>query len=655
MLLASQIAHGQSSQDKVLQLETALAGASTYQDSIKEMRGLAWYHMRHNLSEAEKWTLSFQEKAKLKGDPHTSAVSKHYLGLIRRFEGNYAAALPLFKQALTWYQSDRKYQPSQLGALFNLGVINQEIGDYEKALSYFYEEHALAKELDVQTGRANTLNSIGVTFRKIGNFEKALQIYNEAIPYAVKEGDRATQANLLSNRAMVKYDLGDNQGAIADNFASLKIDKQDDYKKGMSASYLRLARIYLKVGKLNQALSYAEACFDLIADSDFLQDMVESKFLLAEVYYGMKDFRSAEEFATAAYEQARAHNLLETMRMCKELLAKTYAQTNRFALAYKAQIDMNSLEAKLGKQEQIALVKNLEIRHEVDQQQQALERLQSENELKQKDLQKQKKLRTILLIALALAIATIVLVQRILSLRLYAQRLRSERNDSQKEQKIQQILATNRLTRLNAMIQGQEIERTRIAKDLHDGLGGLLSSVKIHFLSVQRQIEALNKLIPFDKASLMLDEACEEVRRIAHNMIPEALEQLGLQAAILDMTQTLEEKGYEVHTQLLDFDDPLSDELGINLYRIIQELINNIIKYAEASKIIIQFSMDPETIYLTVEDNGKGFDPNAKYSGIGLQNIKSRVDFLGGEIDIGSAPGEGTSIFISAPFKRHST
>jgi len=337
--------------------------------------------------------------------------------------------------------------------------------------------------------------------------------------------------------------------------------------------------------------------------------------------------------------------------MAKELLASVYAETNMHAQAYEAQLHMLHLAQRLGKLEQVELVKNLEIQHEVRERQKDLERLQSENIRKEIDLIRQEKLHTALWVALILAIITIILTSRILSLRIFAQKLKAERNDIQREQEVQQILAESKLTHLNAVIQGQESERTRIAKDLHDGLGGLLSTVKIHFLTVQQEIESINKLLTFKKATHMLDDACEEVRRIAHNMMPDALDQLGLSAVILDLSQALEEKGYVVHTQLLNVEDRLPEELEINLYRIIQELVNNIIKYAEATQIIIQLSRDGDKIFLTVEDNGRGFDPITKYSGIGLQNIRSRVDFLSGEIDISSQPGDGTSVFISLPLK----
>ena len=245
--------NAQPDQKHIDSLVNKLELDKTYEDSIKSLRALAWYLIRHNLSMAEEYTRRFQNLAEQKQDSHTFAVGDHYLGLIKRFEGAYAESLSLFQFALDQYQKNAKYRSSELGVLFNIGVIYQQIGDYGNALDYLYREYKLGEELGIKKGRANTLNSIGNIFKKIKDYSKAIEVYDEAMELAKDERDRITESNILYNRADVKITLGDLAGAAKDCQASLAIDSNEGYLKGMASSYAQLARIHLQMDSYSQA------------------------------------------------------------------------------------------------------------------------------------------------------------------------------------------------------------------------------------------------------------------------------------------------------------------------------------------------------------------------------------------------------------------
>ena len=158
----------------------------------------------------------------------------------------------------------------------------------------------------------------------------------------------------------------------------------------------------------------------------------------------------------------------------------------------------------------------------------------------------------------------------------------------------------------------------------------------------------------YAKASEMIDEACTEVRKIAHEMMPQALEKLGLVNALEDLVAK-SDATYEFDAQIQVYGEQqkLDDSTNMMLYRIAQELINNIVKYAEASEVMVQLIYSEEWLNLTVEDDGKGFDPKSAMTngGMGLNSIAFRTNYIGGEYEIDSRVNEGTSVSINVPLK----
>lgn len=220
------------------------------------------------------------------------------------------------------------------------------------------------------------------------------------------------------------------------------------------------------------------------------------------------------------------------------------------------------------------------------------------------------------------------------------------------KQEIELLKKDQRLLATDYLIQGQEKERKRIAQDLHDGLGGLLSSARLQMQNIEREINTLQQMNVIDKAEDLVTQAQSEVRRISHDMMPSALSELGLIAAVEDILAQISEDGQIiVNTSMIDEDSIIAEKVQVGLYRIIQEIMNNILKHAEAKEINFSLRKQANKIQLIVEDNGKGFSDEGrkKTEGIGLKGIYSRVDYLNGTIDLKSTPGKGTSYEILIP------
>jgi len=212
-------------------------------------------------------------------------------------------------------------------------------------------------------------------------------------------------------------------------------------------------------------------------------------------------------------------------------------------------------------------------------------------------------------------------------------------------QQLKEIAQRQQLQFGQAVLQGEEQERRRVARDLHDGLGGILAGVKIN---LSGQVEAIpnGKRTEWTRIMGQLDHSVTELRRIAHNMMPVNLLKFGLRVALKDLCESLITPATSIDFQALGIEDNLSEETQIHIYRIVQELLSNAVKHAEAGHIILQCSQDNNTFLITQEDDGKGFDPTVTPLGMGLSNIRNRVGFLKGRIEIDSAINEGTIINI---------
>jgi two-component system NarL family sensor kinase len=211
-------------------------------------------------------------------------------------------------------------------------------------------------------------------------------------------------------------------------------------------------------------------------------------------------------------------------------------------------------------------------------------------------------------------------------------------------QKEKQLLA------IEAMLKGQEEERSRVAKDLHDGLGGLLSGVKLSFINLKENIqldEHTNGL--FEKSVTQLDNTIQELRKVAHNLMPETLIKFGLKNAVEDFCESMQQSsGCSIIYQQMGEEREIGNIADVNIYRIIQELVNNSLKHGKPKQIIVQLTKTATKILVSVEDDGKGFDTAEleTRNGIGIANIKHRVSYFNGVIQIQSRPGEGTAFNI---------
>jgi two-component system NarL family sensor kinase len=226
----------------------------------------------------------------------------------------------------------------------------------------------------------------------------------------------------------------------------------------------------------------------------------------------------------------------------------------------------------------------------------------------------------------------------------------AKQQDELQQQRIRELEKDKQLVAVDSLLKGQEGERSRLAKDLHDGLGGLLSGIKFSLSNMKNNmVITADNLAVFERSLDMIDTSIRELRRVAHNMMPEMLTQFGLDEAVKDYCNTINStKMLSVKYQSLGMESRLESTSEIIIYRIVQELLNNTMKHAAATEVFVQLIREGNRLNVVVEDNGKGFDMSAaeEHKGAGLVNVRSRVDYLKGQLDIHSERGKGTLVNI---------
>jgi two-component system, NarL family, sensor kinase len=323
-----------------------------------------------------------------------------------------------------------------------------------------------------------------------------------------------------------------------------------------------------------------------------------------------------------------------------EGLSVWYEKSGDFKTAKRFLQQAYSLNDSLVSEEQKKQIANLEINYQVQEKENEIKNLKTAQEVTRLSIRQKNTLNYILI-----GSAAVLLLISLLSYRNYKQKQKLQ------QQRITELEAEKQLAATEAVLKGEEQERTRLAKDLHDGLGGMLSGIKYSFQTMKGNlIMTPDNHQAFERSMDMLDSSIREMRRVAHNMMPEVLVKFGLDIALKDFCNDINQSGaLQVTYQSIGFASATIEQTtAITIYRIVQELINNTMKHASAKTAIVQVAKTDGNISITVEDDGKGFDPIILKSGtgIGWSNVQSRVEYLKGKLDVQSEPGSGTSVLI---------
>ncbi|GEN70768.1 tetratricopeptide repeat-containing sensor histidine kinase [Chryseobacterium lathyri] len=569
--------------------------------------------------------------------------------------GNAAKELSTIYSNLNEYQLEEKYSKQFLllasrqndpnlifDAYMRMGYVYEQKyaqNPSDTALRNKAEQYYLQSIATFNKNKEAMLNRSSLSYAAINlanlytefNRDRAMQYAQLANSVSLETGDAihiASSFGILAELALQSknYDLAKSYFLKA----SMEIEKSPVRDHNIELSILEsLSRISEEQGNYKEALIYYKSYVDKYK-SIYDQEKLDITKRLESQFDKERQEQKYIKLQLESDKKAQEIRLINILRAQRE---QVYNNLKLVEENQRERLKFSELESEK-KEQQLRLAK--------------LETKQKNNDISnyKKLLTFKEKINTYYIIFIFIFIVLIVLL-----LYAYKQRAKSmKQRDELHALAMEKEKQNSKISTLTALLEGQEQERGRLARDLHDGLGGLLSGTKLQLSSLDlHQSENIEDGI--SKSINQIDGAVEELRRVAHNLMPDLLMKYGLEAAIQEFATRMSNSALDIHTEFINYSNSIPEDKQLILYRIIQELVNNAIKHADTSEIIIQISEEENVLHLTVEDNGKGFDPASLdvRKTAGFHNIESRVQFLKGTMNITSELNIGTSIELQIP------
>ncbi|MEQ8549456.1 MAG: sensor histidine kinase [Cyclobacteriaceae bacterium] len=526
------------------------------------------------------------------GDSTNYYLMTANLGLSYENQGKYQQASEWYIKGLRYFDSKNDIRQSAL-FMNNLGAVFSFMNNTEEALRYHKSALKLRLQLQDSFLIAQSFVNIGQNYIHLNYLDSAKKPTEDAYRIFTDIGHLRGASIALSNIALIAQYEGDTKKSIETNLETIKLTKKTSDNYQLAISYLNMGAPLVANDQLDLCQLYMDSCL-------VLSKKMNSYLLLTNVYESLAEIKLIKGQYKEAYELKEIHRAYKDSLLNKE----------------------NSEN-----------VNNLKMSYETEKKDNEIKTLKTESELKELQIAQTQTLVIAISAIALLVLILIILYNRQRRLKLLAQ-MAQEKEQLQKE-------------RFRVVIDTEENERKRVARELHDGLGQMLSTVRL-FVS---DLDETNEDPKVERSLKALDSTIEEVRNISHNMMPIKLMELGLPAALEDMAKRVNESGKlnmeVVNSDLLSFGETES----IALYRTIQEVINNSIKYAKADIIKVQIMDSGETLLISIKDDGQGFNTEniAKSKGIGWSNIYARMELIGATVRVSSTAKSGTTVTLEVP------
>lgn len=520
--------------------------------------------------------------------------------------------------------------------LFNTGSSYRQLDDYESALKSYLEAYpfVLSFNNDQLTGQA--LDIIQSLYTQLKQYRKSIEFGTKSVALLRKSNNPVLLAMALSNLGINYINLDKVDTAIIYYKEALQLGRQAEDKYVESSVLLNIVDSYIKTFEYDKLYPYSFKALQLAKELESYNTMTTAYRGLSYYYFFNKNYPAAQQYADSSLKVAEDYKL-------KSEIQKIYAHLANLAFATQ---DLRKGEWYAAKSSAIAdSLLNETVQQRTIEAEKKYQAALKDNQIK---LQQAALFRKNMWNYILIGSVIIIFILFLLSYRNYRSRQRLQ------QQRISELETEKQLAATEAVLKGEEQERSRLAKDLHDGLGGMLSGIKYSLSTMKGNlIMTPENAQAFERSIDMLDSSISEMRRVAHNMMPEALLKFGLDTALKDFCNDIKQSGVLMVTyQSIRLDGvDIEQTKSVTVYRIIQELLNNTIKHAAAKSALVQVTYNNGMLSVTVEDDGKGFDTSLLNAskGIGWSNIQNRVAFLEGKWDVDSTADRGTSVHVVIP------
>lgn len=553
-------------------------------------------------------------------------ISKRYFQ-----KNDFAQSIIGFKQQLSY--STNPVQKAS--SYFNIGIMYFTEGDYMIASENYF---SALREIENDTTKKSRdqciyiYNGLALIYLALKQDDKWLYYLEEGEKMARKEKMDAPLSTILIDKSNYYERHGKLDTAIICLLEAEPISKTINDVDGQKTIYEGFGNIYSDSGQYEKAISYFQAVINHTANIS--SDRDEEHFITAstgisEALVHLKRYKQAELALVPAIKKARSLKIEKNIIDGYRILANIYRATGQYKKALDCKDSLIAINDSLTGVEKAKAIDQMEIQYSTAEKDKRL--IQNQLIIAQQSNKIARK--NIWIISFGGSILLLLLV----STGVYLYTLNKQRS-LQKE---------NKIGILKAAVAGGDNERSRIARELHDGIGGMLSAAMMRFSSMHHEDPAITHTAAYKDAMGILREMGDEIRKTAHNLMPEVLLKQSLPEAVWVFCNNVQEGGkLKIDFQSYGSFDGLTQSYKLNIYRIIQELVKNVTIHAKADRVLIQLLQNENKLIVSVEDNGIGFNINEVKGGMGLNNIRTRASSLDGHFTIESEHGKGTTVII---------
>lgn len=584
------------------------------------------------------------------GNDKGQALTLYNKAVFESEHGNFDSSDHYIGRALKKYTalSDK---PGAAKCRMAFGFNRYDRGDFPAALENFI---AAAKEMEaVQNakGMSSAYIWIGNVYNNgLSKPEAALVYYNKALGIQQQNNDGPNMAFTYNNIGNVYYYLKRYDSSLVYFKHSAELKEKMGNRKGLASTYNNLGNVYFDKEDYDNAFRYYKLSLDIRTEFGDKKGIVTSNINIGNIFIKRRQFAGAVQYHSRALEAAKEIGDKEGMKEAANSLAASYESLgdSKNALGYyKLSSRINDSLVNRDFNERIV---EMQTKYETEKREAENKELRSLNTINTLEIERQKQANYI---KNSVIVSVVILLFVLAGLAYFVVKKRR----IQQEAELAAERNRQKELRIRSVIEAEEKERRRIAQDLHDGVGQILSAARLNLSSLETT-STMNK--PSEKEALkntlaLIDDSVKEVRTVSHNMMPNTLIKLGLASAVREfITRIGNLPNLKIDLEIVGLDRRLDEGVETALYRAIQETVNNIIRHAAAGKVSIQLIRHETELSVVIEDNGKGFDvAGAKDApGIGLKNIMSRIELIGGTVHFDSSPGRGTTVLMDIPLGR---
>jgi two-component system, NarL family, sensor kinase len=572
-------------------------------------------------------------------------LGSYYLDI--KYDIDKATKYYLLADSIYHQFNDTKFVEGAGAIQHALGTIQLRQGNYLEAVHYLVKAARVLDSLNNKTILPKTYNNLSLLYTLLKQFNKA-EFYARACVKIAKEtgnlqlisgGSITLAASLIEQK---KYEEALPFILKAKDIAQ---KKNDHYILGVC--YRNLGHYYAFYKKdYSQAINYNEKALEQVK---LLGNQLDEATILINMslfYFFNNQFEKARISALKANELSHSLKSVDLELRSLYALGQAEAHFGNTRKAYDYMHKSWDLKDSAYTEQNRQQIDYLDALYQTEKKEKEILQLQNKEQINGLIIKR----RNIVIYALSVTIGLLLGMAFLIYRNIRNKRIIAETRLEIEKHKVRELENEKMLSATQSVLQGEETERKRLARDLHDGLGGLLSGVKVALNNMKGNVILTGENVEsFNQALGMLDNSITELRRVAHNMMPEALMKLGLKDTLTDFFSELGKVNpIQIDFQFYGQFERVESNLEINIYRIIQELVTNVIKHAEAKELVVQMIQEPKRLCFIVLDNGKGFElKDIQFTkGNGLASIKSRVDSFKGQMEIVSKSGKGTEITI---------